>query len=246
MEYLAEFVGTTILVILGNGVVAGVLLRGSKAENGGWIVVTMGWGLGVAMAIYTVGRVSGAHLNPAVTFALAVLGEFEWAMVPGYVLAQVAGGFTGACLVYLHYLPHWRLTEDPGLKLAAFATIPAIRNYPANFLAEVIGTAVLLIGILGIGANAGQMEGEVDLSAIFASGLAPLLVGLLVVSIGLSLGGPTGYAINPARDLGPRLAHAVLPIAGKGPSDWRYAWVPVLAPIIGGILGALLWKAFAF
>jgi glycerol uptake facilitator protein len=246
MEYLAEFIGTAILILLGDGVVAGVLLRDSKAENSGWIVITLGWGLAVAVAVYTVGRISGAHINPAVTLGLASIGEFSWGMVPGYITAQFAGAFVGGALVYLHYLPHWAHTDDPGLKLAVFCTGPAVRRFPANFLSETIGTFLLVFAVLGIGANAGPLRGDVDLSAVFSTGLAPLLVGLLVVAIGLSLGGPTGYAINPARDLGPRIAHAVLPIPGKGTSDWAYAWVPVVAPIVGGVLGAVAWNAVGF
>ena len=225
--YLAEFIGTMILIILGDGVVAGVLLRNSKAENSGWIVITFGWGMAVAVAVYCVGQFSGAHINPAVTLGFAVSGQFDWAMVPGYIIAQLLGAFTGAVIVWLSYLPHWAETADPGLKLGVFSTAPAIYNTPANIITEVIGTFVLVFGVFGIIAN--------DL----AGGLAPLLIGLLVLGIGLSLGGPTGYAINPARDLGPRIAHAVLPIAGKGGSDWGYAWIPVIAPIVGGILGAV-------
>jgi glycerol uptake facilitator protein len=225
--YLGEFIGTMILIILGDGVVAGVLLRNSKAENSGWVVITLGWGMAVAVAVYCVGQFSGAHINPAVTLGFAVSGQFEWAMVPGYIIAQLLGAFTGAVLVWLAYLPHWAETADPGLKLGVFSTAPAIYNTPANIITEVIGTFMLVFGVFGIIAN--------DL----AGGLAPLLIGLLVLGIGLSLGGPTGYAINPARDLGPRIAHAVLPIAGKGGSDWGYAWIPVVAPIIGGILGAV-------
>ena len=233
-----------ILILLGDGVVAGVLLRNSKAENSGWIVITFGWGMAVAVAVYTVGRISGAHINPAVTLGLASIGAFEWARVPGYIIAQFLGAFVGAVLVWLAYLPHWRHTEDAGLKLGVFCTAPAYRNTTANIITEVIGTAMLLFGVLGIGTNAQQIEqaANVDLASVFTFGLAPLLVGLLVLGIGLSLGGPTGYAINPARDLGPRIAHAVLPIAGKGTSDWSYSWIPVVAPIIGGILGAVLYN----
>ncbi|CAN5747067.1 MIP/aquaporin family protein [soil metagenome] len=234
--YIAEFIGTMILIILGDGVVAGVLLRNSKAENSGWIVITFGWGMAVAIAVYCVGQFSGAHINPAVTIGLAVTGQFDWVLVPGYLIAQFLGAFVGAVIVWLAYLPHWQETEDAGLKLGVFCTAPAIYNTPANVITEVVGTFMLLFGILGISANAGVMGG--DLAALFGSGVAPLLVGLLVFAIGLSLGGPTGYAINPARDLGPRIAHAVLPIAGKGGNDWGYAWIPVVAPIIGGILGA--------
>jgi glycerol uptake facilitator protein len=227
--YIGEFIGTMILIILGDGVVAGVLLRNSKAENSGWIVITFGWGLAVAVAVYCVFQFSGAHINPAVTIALAVTGQFDWAQVPGYIIAQFIGAFIGAVIVWLAYLAHWGETEDEGLKLGVFCTAPAIYNTPANIITEIIGTFVLVFGILGIFGN--------DL----APGLAPLLVGLLVLGIGLSLGGPTGYAINPARDLGPRIAHAVLPIAGKGGNDWGYSWIPVVGPIIGGILGAVLY-----
>ncbi len=241
--YLAEFIGTALLVLLGDGVVAGVLLKNSKAENGGWIVITVAWAVAVAIAVYAVGRVSGAHINPAVTIALASIGAFPLAQVPGYIIAQMLGAFAGAVLVYVHYLPHWRETEDPNLKLGVFSTGPAIRETASNFISEFIGTAVLLFGILAIGANAGALAaGDVDLSVAYGTALAPLLVGLLVLVIGLSLGGTTGYAINPARDLGPRIAHAILPIAGKGGSDWGYSWIPVVAPIAGGIVGALLFQ----
>ncbi|HXF37347.1 MAG TPA: MIP/aquaporin family protein [Actinomycetota bacterium] len=230
-NFTAELLGTCLLILFGDGVVAGVLLNRSKSQNGGWIVITMGWGLGVAIAVYAVGRFSGAHINPAVTIGLASIGELDWADVPVYIAGQFVGAFLGAVLVWLAYLPHWEQTEDPGLKLAVFSTGPAIRNTAANLVTEIIGTAALLIGVLGIVGN--------DLTA----GLAPILIGFLVVAIGLSLGGPTGYAINPARDLGPRIAHAVLPIAGKGDSDWSYSWIPVVGPVIGGVVGALLFKA---
>ncbi|MFL1380620.1 MULTISPECIES: MIP/aquaporin family protein [unclassified Nocardiopsis] len=247
MVYLAEFVGTAILILLGGGVVAGVVLAKSKAFDAGWIVITLGWGMAVAIAVYTVGTVSGAHINPAVTLGLASIGEFDWALVPGYMAAQLAGAFTGAVLVYLVYFAHWKETEDPGAKLAVFSTSPGVRHPVANIVTEVIGTAMLVLGVLGIGANSGHVtQGSADLSALFSTGIAPLLVGLLVLAIGLSLGGPTGYAINPARDLGPRLAHAVLPIPGKGPSDWSYAWIPVVAPLIGGVIGAWVWKLTGF
>jgi glycerol uptake facilitator protein len=243
--YLAEMVGTTILIILGDGVVANVVLRKSKGQDSGWIVIATGWGLAVALAVYTVGRVSGAHINPAVTIGLAAIGSFPWAQVPGYVAAQMAGAFLGATIVWLSYLPHWAATEDKASKLGIFATGPAIRHLPGNILAEIIGTAVLVFCVLAIGANAQGLTkpGGIDLSIAFSNGLQPFLVGVLVWGIGLSLGGATGYAINPARDLGPRLAHALLPIAGKGDSDWGYSWIPVLAPIGGGILGAFLFRA---
>lgn len=231
--FTAELIGTAILILLGDGVVAAVLLNRSKAQNAGWIVITFGWGIAVAVAVFAVVDFSGAHINPAVTIGLAATGVTEWGDVPLYVLGQFAGAILGAILVYLAYLPHWVDTEDPGTKLAVFSTGPAIRNYGQNLVTEVIGTAILLFGVLGIVNNEGAEQ----------SGLAPLLVGFLVVGIGLSLGGPTGYAINPARDLGPRIAHAALPIAGKGESDWSYAWVPVAGPIIGGIIGAALYNA---
>ena len=235
----AEVIGTAILILLGDGVVAAVLLAQSKAQNSGWIVITFGWGMAVAVAVYCVGQFSGAYINPAVTIGFAVTGQLDWAVVPGYIIAQFLGAFVGAVLVWLAYLPHWGETEDEGLKLGVFCTAPAIYNTPANVITEIIGTFVLVFGVSGLIANAGAVPG--DAAAVIGSGLNPLLVGLLVLGIGLSLGGPTGYAINPARDLGPRIAHAVLPIAGKGGSDWGYAWIPVVAPIIGGILGAVMW-----
>ena len=247
-KYLAEFVGTAILLLLGNGVCANVTLAKSKAKGSGWIVVATAWGLAVALAIYSVGRISGAHINPAVTVSLAVIGSFPWEQVPGYILAQLAGGFTGAALVWLTFLAHWKETEDPEAKLGIFATIPAIDKPFANFLSEAIGTAMLLLGILAIGDNAQSLQsaGELDLSVVFSGAIQPLIVGFLVWGIGLSLGGPTGYAINPARDLGPRLAHAILPIAGKGSSQWHYAWIPIVGPLAGGILGALIYTLLAF
>jgi glycerol uptake facilitator protein len=226
-------IGTMILILLGDGVVAAVLLNHSKAQNSGWIVITFGWGLAVAVAVYAAGPFSGAHINPAVTIGLAAFQDFPWGDVPEYVLGQFAGAFLGACLVYVSYLPHWGETADPGLKLAVFSTGPAVRKLGLNVVTEIIGTAMLLVGVLALGYEDGI--------GAQAAGLGPLLVGFLVLSIGLSLGGPTGYAINPARDLGPRIAHAVLPIAGKGESDWEYAWVPVVAPIVGGLLGAWLY-----
>lgn len=229
--FWGEFIGTMLLILLGDGVVGGVLLTKSKAENSGWIVITLAWGLAVTMAIYAVGQISGAHINPAVTVALAAEGSFPWAEVPGYILAQMLGAFTGGVLVWLHYLPHWKATKDPGAKLGIFCTGPAIRSPWANLLSEIIGTFVLVTGILFIGANK------------FTDGLNPIVVGALVVAIGMSLGGTTGYAINPARDLGPRIAHFLLPISGKGDSDWNYAWVPVAGPLIGGLLGAMFYCA---
>ncbi|MGV3487561.1 MAG: MIP/aquaporin family protein [Tuberibacillus sp.] len=229
--FLGEVVGTMILIILGGGVCAGVSLKKSIAENSGWIVITMGWGLAVAVGAYAVGQFSGAHLNPALTLGLAVTGDFPWDKVPTYILGQFIGAFLGAVVVYLHYLPHWRETKDPGKKLGVFSTGPAIPQTFANLLSEIIGTFILVMSIEAIGANK------------FTDGLNPLVVGFLIVAIGLSLGGTTGYAINPARDLGPRIAHALLPIPGKGSSNWGYAWIPVVGPILGGMFGALFYKA---
>ncbi|MBK8196079.1 MAG: aquaporin family protein [Lewinellaceae bacterium] len=229
--FLAEFLGTALLILMGNGVVAGVVLKGTKNENSGWLVITIGWALAVTFAIYAAGRISGAHINPAVTIALAVTGQFAWADVPLYLLAQFLGAMLGAALVYLHYLPHWERTTDPAAKLAVFCTAPAVRHTPGNVISEFLGTFVLLFGLSAIGANN------------FAEGLNPLVVGALILAIGHSLGGTTGYAINPARDLGPRIMHAILPVPGKGDSDWGYAWIPVVAPILGGICGALAYRA---
>lgn len=228
--FIAELVGTMILIIFGAGVVGGVLMKKSKAQDSGWIVITIGWGLAVAMGVYAVGGVSGAHLNPAVTLGMASIGEFPWADVPMYMLAQILGAICGAIIVYFHYLPHWKETEDEAAKLSVFATIPAIRHPLSNLTSEIIGTFILLLGLLAIGANE------------FTEGLNPLIVGALIVAIGVSLGGTTGYAINPARDLGPRIAHFFLPIPGKGKSDWSYAWIPVVGPLLGGTFGALFYQ----
>ena len=227
--FTAELVGTMLLILLGDGVVAGVLLAKSKAEKSGWIVITTGWALAVAMGVYAVGRISGAHLNPAVTLALAAVGKMPWSQVPAYLAGQFVGAFLGAVLVWLSYFAHWPVTEDRSLKLIVFSTVPAIRNTGANLITEIVGTFVLVFGVLALGANKAPND----------TGLTPLLVGFLVWAIGLSLGGPTGYAINPARDLAPRIAHAVLPIAGKGGSDWGYAWIPVAGPLVGGVIGAV-------
>ena len=228
--FFAELIGTALLILLGNGVVAGVVLRGTKSENGGWIVITFGWALAVTFGVYAAGKVSGAHLNPAVTLALAATGQFSWTKVAVYLAGQMTGAMIGAGLVYLHYLPHWAHTEDPDTKRAVFCTAPAIRHTTSNLIGEFLGTFVLLFGLSALGANE------------FAEGVNPLAVGALVMAIGLSLGGTTGYAINPARDLGPRIVHALLPIPGKGGSDWGYAWIPVVAPILGGICGAAAYR----
>lgn len=230
--FVGELIGTMILILFGGGVVGGVALKKSKAESGGWIVVTVGWGLAVTLGVYAVGQASGAHLNPAVTIGFATIGNFPWANVPMYLLAQMIGAILGAVLVYFHYLPHWKETEDPTAKRDVFATTPAINNPLSNITSEIIGTFILVLGLLSIGANE------------FTEGLNPLIVGALIIAIGLSLGGTTGYAINPARDLGPRIAHAFLPIPGKGPSGWKYAWIPVVGPLVGGTFGALFYKQF--
>ena len=230
----AEVIGTALLILLGNGVVACVLLNLSKGQNSGWIVITFGWGMAVMVAVFAIGQFSGAHLNPAVTVGFAVAGTIDWGDVPEYLAGEFVGAFIGATLVWLAYLDHWRETEDPGLKLACFSTAPAIRNPVSNLITEIIGTFVLVFAVLAFFAD----------KATAATGLGGLLVGLLVLSIGLSLGGPTGYAINPARDLGPRIMHAILPIAGKGGSDWGYSWVPVVGPIVGGVIAALAYKLF--
>jgi glycerol uptake facilitator protein len=235
--FAAEIVGTMLLIILGDGVVANVLLNKSKGQNAGWIVITTGWALGVAVAVYSVNSISYAHLNPSVTIGMAAIGKFPWASVPGYVAAQMIGAFLGGVVVWLAYLPHWKETENMGAKLAVFCTGPAIRNQPMNLLTEIIGTFVLVLGVLAI-LSPENLVPDSD----FQKGFGPFLVGILVWAIGLSLGGPTGYAINPARDLGPRLAHFVLPIAGKGNSDWGYAWVPVVGPVIGGVAGAFFYQ----
>jgi len=230
-----EFMGTLILILLGDGVVAGVLLKRSKAEGAGWMVITTGWALAVMAGVFVAIACgsSDAHLNPAVTLGFAV-SSGDFTKVGPYIAAQMAGAFVGATLVWLQYLPHWKETPDHGLKLAVFCTGPAIRNFAANLISEIIGTFVLVFVVGAIFSKAVAAAGP-------AAGLGPYLVGALVWGIGLSLGGTTGYAINPARDLGPRLAHAALPIAGKGGADWGYAIVPVIGPLIGGgLAGAML------
>lgn len=229
--YLAEFFGTMLIILLGEGVVAGVVLKSTKSEGSSYFTVVVAWGLAVMLAIYAAGRISGAHLNPAITIAFAINGDFPLDKVGGYIIAQFAGAFFGAVLMWLHYLPHWGKTDSAAKKLAVFATAPAVRSIPNNLFSEILATLVLVVAILFIGVNK------------FAEGLNPMIVGALIVSIGLSLGGTTGFAINPARDLGPRIAHALLPIPGKGSSDWSYSWIPVVGPIIGGVLGAWLFKA---
>ncbi|GKQ42405.1 glycerol uptake facilitator protein [Companilactobacillus sp. RD055328] len=231
---ISETIGTAILVLLGDGVVAGVSLKKSKSEGAGWVAITLGWGFAVAMAVYIgVNLFHGpAHFNPAVTLGMAMAGMFPWSDVMPVIIAQMIGAFIGAILVWIQYFPHWKDTKDQAAILGTFATGPAIRSYGANLMSEIIGTFVLVYTIMAIG------QGNI------ADGLNPLIVGTLIIAIGLSLGGTTGYAINPARDLGPRLAHAVLPIANKGKSDWAYSWVPVVGPMIGGALAAGLFLMF--
>lgn len=230
-EFAGELIGTMIMLIFGGGVVGGTTLKETKTHGASWSIITFGWGLGVTVAIYAVGRISGAHLNPAITLGFAFVGDFPWSKVPSYIVAQIIGAFIGAVIVFLHYLPHWKKTEDPVAILGVFSTRPAIYNLLSNLVSEMIATFILVLGLMFIGANE------------FTEGLHPIIVGLLITAIGISLGSTTGYAINPARDLGPRIAHALLPIIGKTRSEWNYAWIPVTGPIVGGIYGALFYKA---
>ncbi len=241
--YVAEFLGTALLVLLGQGVVCNVVLDDSKGHNSGWLVICTGWGFAVFVAVFCVQDISGAHLNPAVTAGLVMAGQFKSAFVPGYVLAQMAGAMTGSAICFLCYRDHYACTKDPDAKLATFATAPAIRNLPINLVCEAVATAVLVFAVLMASSPTWEWlpsravnlpEAKVGLGALGA-----LPVGLVVFSIGLSLGGPTGYAINPARDLGPRLTHQLLPISGKRDGDWGYAWVPVIGPILGAVLAVL-------
>lgn len=227
--FLAEAVGTAIILLFGCGVCCAVSLDKSNAKGGGWIVITWAWAIGVTLGIYASGSISGAHLNPAVTLALAATGRFDWSLVPLYISAQFVGAMVGVTLVYLAYKDHFAATQDPGTKLGVFSTGPAISNPVSNLITEIIATGILLFCILALGANK------------FADGLNPFIVGMLILGLGLSFGGPTGYALNPARDLGPRIMHAILPIPGKGDSNWGYAWIPVVGPIVGGICGAFLY-----
>ena len=238
--FFGEFMGTLVLILMGDGVVASVLLKRTKAEGAGWMVITAGWAFAVMIGVFTAIACgsSDAHLNPAVTLGVAVsTGNFD--KVAPYLLAQLLGAMAGATLVWLHFLPHWKETPDPEVKLGVFCTAPAIRNTAANLLSEVIATFVLVMVAGAIGAKAVLATGP-------APGLGPYLVGSLVWGIGLSLGATTGYAINPARDVGPRLAHAILPIAGKGGSDWGYAGIPVVGPLIGGSLAGMFMRLVHF
>lgn len=228
--YLAEFIGTAFLILMGCGVNANVSLKQTFSNGAGWLAVCLGWGLAVMLSIYAVGSISGAHLNPAVTLAFAMNGNLSWEMVPGYMFSQLAGAVIGATLVFIQFKPHWALTESPETKLGVFSTGPAIQHTAANLISEIIGTMALVLGLLFIGSNE------------FTQGLNPLIVGLLIVAVGISLGGTTGFAINPARDLGPRIAHALLPIPGKGKSNWSYSWIPVIGPMIGSVVAVLIFN----
>lgn len=232
-QFFAEFFGTAMILVFGSGVVANVLLNKTKGNNGGWIVITFGWAVGVFTGVLISASVSGAHLNPAVTLALAIAHKFSWAKVPLYILAQVLGAMFGAGLTWLAYKKHFDATEDADSKLAVFSTMPNIRSYWYNMLTEIIGTYVLALAVLYMA------EPEVGLGALNA-----LPVALVVLGIGLSLGGPTGYAINPARDFGPRIMHFLLPIPGKRNSDWKYSWVPIVGPMIGAALAAGMFLVF--
>ncbi len=224
--YIAEFIGTCILIIFGNGVNANVSLNKTYAQNSGWLVVCLGWGLAVFIAVYIAGSISGAHINPAVTLGLAIAGKFEWSEVPFYWLAQLLGAFFGALITFLHFKPHFDATDDPNTTLGLFSTAPAIKHTLSNLVSEIIGTFVLVFCIFFLVSGDGL------------GSLSALPVALLVIAIGLSLGGTTGFAINPARDLGPRIFHALAPIKGKGKSNWSYAWIPVIGPLIGAALAA--------
>lgn len=236
---VAEFIGTALLIIFGNGVVANVVLSRTKGNNSGWIVITAGWAVGVFVGVFCSQRFSGAHLNPAITVAMAAAGQFAWGNAAAYIAAQMLGAFVGGATVFLFYREHFKATEDPAAKLACFSTAPNIRNLPQALFCEVIGTFVLVLPVFLIAEASINLPGSAGKATPIGLGaLGALPVTLLVFGIGLSLGGTTGYAINPARDLGPRLAHALLPVPGKRGSDWRYAWVPVAGPILGGLLAA--------
>ncbi len=233
---LGEFLGTLFLILFGGGVVANVLLQQSKGHNGGWITIATGWFVAVVIGVFVAQSAGSPYsdINPAVSLAKYCLGYYTLTKMLLFWSVQLAGGFLGAILVWLAYLPHWKVTDNQQFKLLVFCTAPAIRHYSSNFICEVIGTFALVVGV-------GAIFGRATMNHP-ASGVGPYLVGVLVWGIGLSLGGPTGYAINPARDLGPRIAHALLPIAGKGSSDWAYAWVPIMGPLMGGLIGGLLWR----
>jgi len=240
IEYFAEFLGTFILILLGNGVVANVILRNTKGANGGWIVITAGWGMAVFVAVFTVAPISGAHINPAVTLGLAFSGLFPWVQVVPFIVSQILGAMAGGYLVYLFYYEHFNITESQNCKLCCFCTLPNIKNYKNNFLSEMVGTFVLVFAVLFVNLPTVEIEG-LDNVKVGLGSLEALPVALVVFAIGLSLGGTTGYAINPARDLGPRIVHALIPLKGKRDSDWAYSWIPVMGPITGAAIAALLY-----
>jgi glycerol uptake facilitator protein len=229
--FIGELVGTAILIFIGCSVCAGASLKKSYSYNPGWFSIQFAWGFAVALAIFTVGKYSGAHLNPAVTLAFAFTGAFSWSLVPAYMFAQFIGAMIGAVAVFLHFFPHWQETEDANVKLGIFVTGPAIPHSVSNLASEMFATFVLVLSLLSIGATE------------FTKGLQPIMVGFLIITLGLSLGGTTGSAMNPARDLGPRIVHFLLPIPGKGGSNWKYAWIPVIGPILGGCLGGFFYQA---
>ena len=240
IEYFAEFLGTFILILLGNGVVANVILRNTKGANGGWIVITAGWGMAVFVAVFTVAPISGAHINPAVTLGLAFSGLFPWVQVVPFIVSQILGAMAGGYLVYLFYYEHFNITESQNCKLCCFCTLPNIKNYKNNFLSEMVGTFVLVFAVLFVNLPSVEIEG-IDNVKVGLGSLEALPVALVVFAIGLSLGGTTGYAINPARDLGPRIVHALIPMKGKRDSDWGYSWIPVMGPVVGAGVAALLY-----
>ncbi|SKB27438.1 glycerol uptake facilitator protein [Maribacter arcticus] len=235
IAYIFEFIGTAMLILIGNGIVANIVLKGTKGSDSGWTGISLAWGIAVFIGVFMSADVSGAHLNPAVSIGLATAGKFSWALVPGYIIAQVLGAMMGNLLVWLTYKKQYEATEDTGSILATFSTSPAIKSPFWNLVTEIIGAFALVFGVFYI---AGGAMGE---DAVSLGSLDALPVALLVMGIGFGLGGPTGYAINPARDFGPRLLHSILPIKNKGKSDWGYAWVPIVGPIIGGVLAALLY-----
>ena len=240
IEYFAEFLGTFILILLGNGVVANVILRNTKGANGGWIVITAGWGMAVFVAVFTVAPISGAHINPAVTLGLAFSGLFPWVQVVPFIVSQILGAMAGGYLVYLFYYEHFNITESQNCKLCCFCTLPNIKNYKNNFLSEMVGTFVLVFAVLFVNLPSVEIEG-IDNVKVGLGSLEALPVALVVFAIGLSLGGTTGYAINPARDLGPRIVHALIPLKGKRDSDWGYSWIPVMGPVVGAGAAALVY-----
>jgi glycerol uptake facilitator protein len=239
--FIAEFFGTALLIVLGNGVVANVSLEKTGGHKGGWIVITAGWAFAVFTAVSCTAQISGAHLNPAVTIGLAVNGQFEWERIAGYIVAQILGAVVGAVVVYAYYYDHYEATPDADTKMSTFCTSPAIRNLPFNFGCEVMGTLILVLAVLSFSSPEMSSPDQVRFKVGLGS-LGAIHVAIVVFSIGLSLGGTTGYAINPARDLGPRLAHALLPIRGKRDSDWSYSFIPVFGPIVGAILAVGLYR----